>query len=54
MLMLWFSRTSEAREWAIGTEKHLFAANSAAARELPTHPKYCNNGMVTVSAPAGR
>ena len=47
MLILWFSGTSEGRERAIGTEKHQFAANSAATRKLPTHPKYCSNGMVT-------
>jgi hypothetical protein len=50
MFIVWFSGTSEGRERAIGTEKHLFAANSAATRKLPTHPKYFNNGMVTVSA----
>jgi hypothetical protein len=38
----------------IGAEQHQFAAKSAATRKLPTHPKYCNNGMVTVSAPVGR
>ena len=46
MLILWFSGTSEGRERAIGTEEHQFAANSAATRKLPTHPKYFNNGMV--------
>jgi len=50
MLILWFGGTSEARERAIGTEKHQFAANSAATRKLPTHPKYFDSGMVTVSA----
>jgi hypothetical protein len=34
--------------------KHQFAAKIAATRKLPTHPKYFNNGMVTVSAPIGR
>ena len=54
MLILWFHGTSEGRERAIGTEKHKFAANSAATREPPTHPKYFNNGTVTVSAPICR
>jgi hypothetical protein len=54
MFIIWFSGTSEAGERAIGTEKHQFAANSAATRKLPTHPKYFNNGMVTVSAPICR
>ena len=45
MLIRWFSGTSEGRERAIGTEEHQFAANSAATRKLPTHPKYFNNGM---------
>ena len=31
-------------------ENHELATNSAATRKLPTHPKYFNNGMVTVSA----
>src|SRR6201993_2454257 len=35
-------------------ENHELAANSAAKRKLPTHPKYFNNGMVTISAPIGR
>jgi hypothetical protein len=39
MFIVWFSGTSEGRERAIGTEKHLFGANSAATRKLPTHPK---------------
>jgi hypothetical protein len=52
---LWFNGTSEGRELAIDTEKHKFAANSAATRELPTRPKYFNNnGMVRVSAPICR
>jgi hypothetical protein len=35
-------------------ENHELAANSAATRKLPTHPKYFNNGTVTVSAPICR
>jgi hypothetical protein len=48
------TRSGRSRERAIGMEKHQFAANSAATRKLPTHPKYFNNGMVTVSAPICR
>ena len=44
----------EGRERAIGTEEHQLAANSAATGKFPTHPKYFNNGMVTVSAPICR
>jgi hypothetical protein len=44
MLILLVSGTSEGRERAIGTEEHQFAANNAATRKLPTHPKYFNNG----------
>src|ERR1700730_16773967 len=54
MLILWFSGTPEGRERAIGTEEHQLAANSAATGKFPTHPKYFNNGMVTVSAPICR
>ena len=51
MLIFWFSGTSEGPEWEIGKGKHQFVANSVAMRKLPTHPKYFNNGMVTVSTP---
>ena len=27
-------------------ENHQLAAKSAARRKLPTHPKYCSNGMI--------
>jgi hypothetical protein len=54
IFIIWFSGTSEGRERAIGAEKHQLAANSAATRKLPTHPKYFNNGMVTISAPICR
>src|ERR1700722_20817807 len=54
MLIHWFSGTSEGRERAIGSEAHQFAAESAAIRRLPTHPKYFNSGMITVSAPICR
>ena len=53
-LILWFNGASEGRERAIGMEKHKFAANSAATREPPIHPKYLNSGMVTASAPICR
>src|ERR1700756_2178669 len=52
MLTLWFSGTSDAGVGAGGGPQ--FAASSAARRKLPTHPKYSNAGMVTVSAPICR
>ena len=37
---LLIERNVRTRRWAIGAEKHQFAASSAARRKLPTHPKY--------------
>jgi hypothetical protein len=48
MLILWFSGTSEARERAIGTEKHQFAANSAEMAAITVRPCFrprCSAGQ---------
>jgi hypothetical protein len=54
ILTFWLSGISERGARTIGAEQHQFAAKSAPRRKLPTHPKYSNNGMVTVSAPICR